>query len=85
MARFEDTFERYRRPILTDEDAGELLGMSGRNFRRLCVRCEEGLAANPSLSFGWARHARVAIEEMKFPVFPDIPPAITALVNAVHG
>lgn len=41
MVRFEEAFERYRRRSLTGEEAGELLGMSGRHFRRLCVRYEE--------------------------------------------
>ena len=41
VARFEEAFEQYRRHSLTGEEAGELLGMSGRNFRRLCVRYEE--------------------------------------------
>ena len=41
VKRFEDAFELYRRQRLTGEEAGELLGMSGRNFRRLCVRYEE--------------------------------------------
>jgi hypothetical protein len=41
VTRFEDTFELYRRRRLTGEEAGELLGMSGRHFRRLCVRYEE--------------------------------------------
>jgi hypothetical protein len=41
VVRFEEALERYRRRNLTGEEAGELLGMSGRNFRRLCVRYEE--------------------------------------------
>jgi transposase len=41
VVRFEETLERYRRRRLTGEEAGELLGMSGRNFRRLCVRYDE--------------------------------------------
>jgi hypothetical protein len=36
--RFEEAFEQYQRHRLTGEEAGELLGMSGCNFRRLCVR-----------------------------------------------
>ena len=36
VTRFEEAFEQ-----LSSEEAGELLGMSGRNFRRLCVRYEE--------------------------------------------
>jgi len=41
VTRFEDAFDQYKRRRLTREEAGELLGMSGRNFRRLCVRYEE--------------------------------------------
>jgi transposase len=41
VTRFEETFELYRRQRLSGEEAGELLGMSGRHFRRLCVRYEE--------------------------------------------
>lgn len=41
VRRFEEAFELYRRQRLTGEEAGELLGMSGRHFRRLCVRYEE--------------------------------------------
>jgi hypothetical protein len=38
VLRFEEAMERYRKRRLTAEDAGELLGMSGRHFRRLLVR-----------------------------------------------
>jgi helix-turn-helix protein len=41
VLRFEEALEQYERHRLTAEEAGELLGMSGRNFRRLCVRYEE--------------------------------------------
>jgi transposase len=41
VSRFEEAFEQYQRHRLTAEEAGELLGMSGRNFRRLCNRYEE--------------------------------------------
>src|SRR5271155_6245335 len=41
VTRFQEAFERYEKHRLTGEEAGELLGMSGRNFRRLCVRYEE--------------------------------------------
>jgi len=41
VTRFEDAFDQYKRRRLTGEEAGELLGMSGRNFRRLCLRYEE--------------------------------------------
>jgi hypothetical protein len=45
VTRFEDAFGQYRRRRLSAEEAGELLGMSGRNFRRLCARYEEDGAA----------------------------------------
>jgi transposase len=41
VSRFEEAFEQYKRRRLSGEEAGELLGMSGRNFRRLCARYEE--------------------------------------------
>ena len=41
VRRFEEAFEQYKRHRLTGEEAGELLGMSGRNFRRLCIRYED--------------------------------------------
>lgn len=43
VTRFEDTFDRYKKGRLTAEEAGELLGLSGRHFRRQCARyAEEG-------------------------------------------
>ncbi len=41
VLRFEEALERYRKRRLTTDEAGELLGMSGRNFRRLIVRYDE--------------------------------------------
>jgi len=41
VTRFEEALERYRKRRLTAEEAGELLGMSGRNFRRVVVRYDE--------------------------------------------
>src|SRR5712691_1028152 len=38
---FEEALERYRKRRLTADEAGELLGMSGRHFRRLSVRYDE--------------------------------------------
>jgi len=38
VSRFVDALERHRRRGLTAEEAGELLGISGRHFRRLCDR-----------------------------------------------
>ena len=42
VLRFEEAMERYRKRRLTAEEAGELLGMSGRHFRRLIGRYEIG-------------------------------------------
>jgi transposase len=41
VLRFEEAMERYRKRRLTAEEAGELLGLSGRHFRRLLGRYEE--------------------------------------------
>jgi hypothetical protein len=41
VLRFEEAMERYRKRRLTAEEAGELLGMSGRHFRRLLGRYDE--------------------------------------------
>jgi transposase len=40
MRRFQDALDRYKQGRLTAEEAGELLGVSGRHFRRQCVRYE---------------------------------------------
>jgi len=40
VRRFEDTFDRHKKGQLTAEEAGELLGLSGRHFRRQCARYE---------------------------------------------
>ena len=40
VRRFEDAFDRYRKGRLTAEEAGELLNLSGRHFRRQCGRFE---------------------------------------------
>jgi hypothetical protein len=41
VIRFEEALGRYRRRRLTGEEAGELLGISGRTFRRMCVCYDE--------------------------------------------
>lgn len=38
VRRFEDAFHRYKKHSLTAEEAGELLGISARHFRRQCAR-----------------------------------------------
>jgi hypothetical protein len=47
VLRFEEAMERYRQRRLTAEEAGELLGMSGRHFRRMLVRYEDDIAPPP--------------------------------------
>lgn len=41
VTRFEEAYVQYRKRRLTGEEAGELLGMSGRHFRRLRRRYDE--------------------------------------------
>ena len=41
VLKFEDAMSRYRKRRLTAEEAGEVLGMSGRHFRRLLERYDE--------------------------------------------
>ena len=41
VTRFEDALERFHRRSIGAEEAGELLGVSGRQFRRLCVRFDD--------------------------------------------
>jgi len=41
VTRFEDAWDRHKKGRLTAEEAGELLGVSARHFRRLRVRYEE--------------------------------------------
>ena len=41
VTRFEDALERFRRRSMGAEEAGALLGVSGRQFRRLCVRFDD--------------------------------------------
>jgi hypothetical protein len=38
VTRFEEALNRYKRHRLSAEKAGELLGLSGRHFRRQCAR-----------------------------------------------
>jgi hypothetical protein len=42
VLRFKEALERYRKRRLTEDEVGELRGMSRRHFRRLTVRNEEG-------------------------------------------
>lgn len=40
VTRFEEALDRYKQHRLSAEEAGELLGLSGRHFRRQCARYE---------------------------------------------
>jgi len=66
VSRFEEAFEQYKRRRLTGEEAGELLGMSGRNFRRLCVRYEEdGIAGLRDRRIGKVSPRRAPARELE--------------------
>jgi hypothetical protein len=66
VTRFEDAFDQYKRRRLTGEEAGELLGMSGRNFRRLCLRYEEdGVAGLRDRRIGKTSPRRAPARELE--------------------
>src|SRR5262249_58534871 len=66
VRRFEEAFEQYRRRRLTGEEAGELLGMSGRHFRRLCVRYEEaGIEGLRDRRIGKVSPRRAPVRELE--------------------
>jgi len=66
VTRFEETLEGYRKRRLTGEDAGELLGMSGRQFRRLVVRYdEEGVEGLRDLRLGKPSPKRAPAAELR--------------------
>ena len=65
VRRFEEAFEQYQHRRLTGEEAGELLGMSGRQFRRLCVRYEEdGIEGLRDRRIGKVSPRRAAAREL---------------------
>jgi hypothetical protein len=65
VSRFEDALERFRRRHLSAEEAGELLGVSGRQFRRLCVRFDdEGVAGRRDRRLGAASPRRADAAEI---------------------
>jgi len=66
VSRFEDAFQRFRARRLTAEEAGELLGMSGRHFRRLCGRYgEDGAEGLRDRRLGRASPRRAALGELE--------------------
>lgn len=65
MTRFEDALDRYKQGRLTAEEAGELLGLSGRHFRRQCVRyAAEGAEGLRDRRLGKASPRRAAESEL---------------------
>lgn len=65
MRRFLDAFDRHKQGRLTAEEAGELLGMSGRHFRRQCVRYQaEGEDGLRDKRVGRPSHRRAPEDEL---------------------
>jgi transposase len=66
VTRFQEAFEQYEKHRLSSEEAGELLGMSGRNFRRLCVRYEEdGIEGLRDRRIGKVSPRRAPVRELE--------------------
>ena len=65
VRRFEDAFDRYKKGRLTADEAGELLNLSGRHFRRRCARFEaEGIEGLRDKRLGRVSGHRVAEDEL---------------------
>lgn len=65
VTRFEDALERHRQGRLSSDEAGEALGMSGRQFRRLRVRyAAEGEAGLADRRLGRVSGRRAAESEL---------------------
>jgi Helix-turn-helix domain len=65
VTRFEDALDRYKQGRLTAEEAGELLGLSGRHFRRQCARYDvEGAAGLRDRRLGKASPRRSPESEL---------------------
>ncbi len=65
MRRFLDALDRHKQGWLTAEEAGELLGMSGRHFRRQCVRYQsEGEDGLRDKRVGRPSHRRAPEDEL---------------------
>ncbi len=65
VSRFHDALERFRRRRLSADEAGALLGVSGRQFRRLCVRFDdEGEAGLRDRRLGKASSRRADAAEI---------------------
>jgi transposase len=65
VRRFLDALDRHKKGRLSAEEAGELLGLSGRHFRRQCVRYEaEGLDGLRDKRLGRASNRRAPESEL---------------------
>ena len=65
MQKFRDVLSRWERKDLSGLEAGELLGMSERQFRRYRVRYEdEGLAGLADKRLGKMSERRVPVDEV---------------------
>jgi hypothetical protein len=66
VRRFQDALDRYKKGRLTAEEAGELLGLSGRHFRRQCLRYEaEGVDGLRDKRLGRVSHRRAPESELE--------------------
>jgi hypothetical protein len=66
VTRFEDALDRYKQGRLTAEEAGELLGLSGRHFRRQCSRyAEEGVDGLRDKRLGRVSNRRAPESELE--------------------
>jgi hypothetical protein len=65
VLRFEEALGRYRKRRLTAEEAGEILGLSGRHFRRLLGRyAEEGVEGLRDRRLGQPSPRRAPVAEL---------------------
>ncbi len=65
VTRFEEALDGYKKRRLTAEEAGELLGMSGRHFRRLGARyAEDGVEGLRDRRLGKPSARRVSASEL---------------------
>jgi hypothetical protein len=66
VTRFADAFDRYKKHRLTADEAGELLGLSGRHFRCQCTRyIEEGFDGLRDRRLGKASPRRASEAELE--------------------
>jgi hypothetical protein len=66
VRRFLDALDRHKKGHLTAEEAGELLGLSGRHFRRQCVRYEaEGIDGLRDKRLGRVSNRRAPESELE--------------------